>query len=557
MLVAKRIWALVLVLVLFGAALAAPSPTHAQSTPIEEWDYILYCTPYTLSGTWPVNMFDTCQQIPTGWWALRYGNLLSGLDLVEINASSTNFLPCRESWNLDLDGYMAFTSANPQSDYALVYRFNEAVLDSSAAVSFYAWSPDNELWLNSGAGLPNPPDPLAMLRFTVYIYDEEGELVSSNDGMMFDQLSGVTKGGSSIGGLWSEYHTVYLPTTNVCLHGGDYPACDAPPAGGVPVGSMLKVRFSTLAGNLPAEHIQVSGLAVGLDNAPAPMCPWSPLYTFTPPIYATLTPNPSHTATPTLNPTYTPPPTSPPIYTTITATPSPTPNPEHTATPTVIAQATPTSRPPVWSTLPAVAMPTAVVIPTIPAVIWPGINVPSVPAAAALPPLPTLSTIPGVAWPTITVPTVPAPNEIVPLFAPTYTPNPLTPTPAPTYTPAPTVDSVATLEAFSTDMLTRWAEPIDNMYPYVVVITDTAGMTATSGISGTVEAMNYLIEYIPLPVRFFKAVQFYSPATWPFWSVLFVSVTLIITSYFAKFGFSIAMFVIDVLRKIWEMIPFN
>jgi hypothetical protein len=451
---------------------------------------------------------------------------------------------------------MFWNSADPRSDYALVYQLEEGIVGNAASLSFYAWSPQNDLFFNPGGGQPNPPDPLVNTAFTVYVYDNNGALLSSRRGFLSDQEAGITRGGSSIGALWSEYHMVYRATTNVCLSGGSYPSCAAPSANGLPAGSMIKIRFSeTGSSNLPAEHIQVSGVALGAPNVPASVCTWSPLVSYPAPIYATVTPNPSHTATPTLNPTYTPAPTQPPVYTTVTATPSPTPNPAHTATPTTLVPATPTQRPLAWATLPPVALPTPLAVGTIPAVVWPGINVPNVPAAAALPALPTLSTIPGVAFPTITVPTVPAPGAVVGVTAvPGAT---TTPTQTPTVTPLPTTDSVATLEAFTSDMLTRWAAPIDNMYPYVVVITDTEGITATQGVSSTVEAMNALIENIALPVRLYKAVAYYSPATWIFWSTLFISTTLIITSYFAKFGFSIAMFVIDVLRKIWEMIPFN
>lgn len=248
------------------------------------------------------------------------------------------------------------------------------------------------------------------------------------------------------------------------------------------------------------------------------------------------------------------------------ATPTPAPTLPPTWTPTgTWTPPTATNTPTPWATPPLNSTATIFPTPTATAIQFPVIT--AQPTATPYT-IPTLAPFEGPG--TIPVPTLAAiqwPTLEIPTLAPLTTPNPLIVTVQNEYG--------ATIEAQSTsmwewaegsvDIATRWAEPLAWTEDLFSVWEETEGgagfytveLTNTDTISTPVQSAQVAVSRAVYPVRFLKTLQLYAPATWPLVSVVFISAILMLFTLFTKFGIAIVTTVIEVIRRVWEAIPLN
>jgi len=205
--------------------------------------------------------------------------------------------------------------------------------------------------------------------------------------------------------------------------------------------------------------------------------------------------------------------TDPEYFSTPTPTPAVSPTPySSTPDPTAVYNTTPlpTTTPIPYVTLPPQIEPTSISVPTVPSIVWPTL-----------------------AWPTVEV------------FTSTVTATE-TPVSTATTVPEPTIDALATAEAIAT----AWYSPVQ-------LATDRLNISSTVGIQNTSENIRSAVSLISWPVRFAKAIQIYQPSLWPYISIIFAIFGLIVFTTITKFILDILSTVLSVLRKLWELIPFN
>lgn len=236
-----------------------------------------------------------------------------------------------------------------------------------------------------------------------------------------------------------------------------------------------------------------------------------------------VSPNPTPTVTNTPLPT-------------LTNTPGPTPTPPPggstaTATATTIPSLTPTVTP---SPLPTGVGGTVTPLPTNTA-IFDFVTVPAYPTGTPIP----ISTLPTVVFSNISTPDVSGFGAI------TVTLN---------FSPSvETVDLAATIESIggeSSIIATRWFTQTEVALSFLSV-------TNTTGISTAVELKDEIVANIATPFVWVRIIQVYMPNTWPIISFLLLAMGWIIFNLLAKYAIGIVSEVLEVLRRIWEMIPFN
>lgn len=203
-----------------------------------------------------------------------------------------------------------------------------------------------------------------------------------------------------------------------------------------------------------------------------------------------------------------------------TATPSPTPTgtlftPEFTAVPATL-QPTATLTPLSFSTIPPAPTFTPLAIPTLAPLVYPTLNVPTIPN-------PVVSTAVFTGTPTIT--------------------------PTATTTPIPTTD-LSTIDAAVGSFATQISQPISQSITALTI-------TSTANISSTSESLNTTLSYVGYPIRFIKAIRLYAPNSWEFWFVALSAVFIITFVYVAKFALALVTWAIEWIRKIWEAVPLN
>jgi hypothetical protein len=271
------------------------------------------------------------------------------------------------------------------------------------------------------------------------------------------------------------------------------------------------------------------------------------------------TPTPQGTPTPTNTPTHTP--------TGVWDTPTPTnTSPAITLTPTlwptspgITTTPRPSSTPVALATIP-VHMPTTLPQPT-----WPGLNLPAV----SFP-------LPEIAAPTPV--NVQVPQWVVPFFAPLEFPvptagAPITPPFGYTWTLPAIGTPVAAISVPVALTLTVGLTPNPTLAAATGVISGTLvewqiaatrWYTVTSsgdflasdtGIGSTVETLSTFVENLSLPIRYLKSLQDWFPNIWPFIVFLLISFAWINFVIMAKFLTHNGTKILEIIRRLIELIP--
>jgi hypothetical protein len=225
----------------------------------------------------------------------------------------------------------------------------------------------------------------------------------------------------------------------------------------------------------------------------------------------TNSPTPSQTPTPTETPSITP---------TATTTPTITPVPSDTPTqwPTSDGGGGETPAPTVTPYNPA--------------------TVPAEPTGTELPPL----QLPDVSLPSLSVPSVP---EVGTPSAPNIalTPN-------------------ATTQANAT-AISGWISDTEQMYSGWITSTkyglswlDPDGVGATDGISTPVQIADQMVGTIAQPISAIRGLSVYIPNIWPYLFLIFLMLIWIFFNLLVRFGIAIVGTGAEILRRVWEAIPF-
>jgi hypothetical protein len=228
------------------------------------------------------------------------------------------------------------------------------------------------------------------------------------------------------------------------------------------------------------------------------------------------TPTPSPTPSP--SPTFTPSPSP-----TGTWNPTATNTPQNTPTPSRTPQTFPTNTPGFGFTpLPSKT--------PIPPVIVPGENTPT--------PMPAPD-MPGLSLPNISFPGAPQ-------FLPPSSPAAVGLTPDAT-TQARIDDTTEWINEIGI-VTTRW-------YTSTAFSSETLMITSTTGISTPIEIATDLAINITWPIRMAKATQIYVPNLWPFVLFILVAAGWVFFNLSAKFAIAILAEILELLRKLYHMIP--
>ncbi len=211
-----------------------------------------------------------------------------------------------------------------------------------------------------------------------------------------------------------------------------------------------------------------------------------------------------------------------------TVTPTPTPQVAATSVPTGTIVVTPSPYPTAWGT------PSPYPTPTFLPIVFPTVRSE---ATATAWPLPQFR---PVDWPT--VPAIPTPAGI-----------------------ALTVeaDVVAAERAtrswemanVGSEMATRWAGPVE--WAEGALGWGGADITGTVNISSTAGAFGDAVEYIAMPVRMVRTVREYMPNMWPVLATILSGFLVVVAYYIGKFAIMIVGNLVEIIRRIWEVIPFN
>jgi hypothetical protein len=233
------------------------------------------------------------------------------------------------------------------------------------------------------------------------------------------------------------------------------------------------------------------------------------------------TPTPTPTLTPTGTPTVTP---------TRTATPTGTFEPTPTITPTGTIE--PTNTPTLWPTAPAVTVTprptnTPYQFPTMQPLATPtGIAVATLPAMV----MPTLSDLGNFeAMPTMEP------------FSVALTPN---------ATSQARTQQQAEQMAEVMIAATRW----HSMTEFALVMTD---LESGALISSTDEIAIAITQDITEPIARIKGLSIYMPNLWPYLWILFLIFLWIVGNIIFKFGFGLLATIFEIMRRLWQMLPFT
>lgn len=252
-----------------------------------------------------------------------------------------------------------------------------------------------------------------------------------------------------------------------------------------------------------------AGGAPGMCDVPGAPTP-TPEPSATPDGTATNTPTATLTSTPTETPTGTPP--TPTLTGTPTATDfSTAPPPDETWTPRP-TQPAPTSTPIILVTVPAQATPTPFGNATMPPLIL---------ATADLPE-------PGLIFPTpppITVDGTPISNTV-------------------------NVGDISTRTAEMMIIVTRWYTTTEQAFTWI-----DPTITTTTGISSPVQIAAMMAESVAAPISWIRAIQYMMPNAWPMVLAALLSLAWMVFIIIAKFAIAVIAEVIEVIRKLIELIP--
>jgi hypothetical protein len=93
----------------------------------------------------------------------------------------------------------------------------------------------------------------------------------------------------------------------------------------------------------------------------------------------------------------------------------------------------------------------------------------------------------------------------------------------------------------TTDQAISWLDP---------------NITATTGISSPVQIRDEMIQNIAQPIAIFRGLYLYIPNLWPYLLLMFIMLAWIIFILLVKFGVAVISESMELLRKVWESIPF-
>lgn len=82
------------------------------------------------------------------------------------------------------------------------------------------------------------------------------------------------------------------------------------------------------------------------------------------------------------------------------------------------------------------------------------------------------------------------------------------------------------------------------------------GVTTTTGISSPVQIRDEMVSNIARPIGIFRGLSLYVPNLWPYLLLMFFMLAWVIFILLVKFGVAIISESMELLRKVWEAIPF-
>jgi hypothetical protein len=192
----------------------------------------------------------------------------------------------------------------------------------------------------------------------------------------------------------------------------------------------------------------------------------------------------------------------------------------------------------------------------------------TLPATWTPEPTPSITPTPIITPGATTVNITPLPSvTLTPFVFPTIeaesTPTPFPPLQLPTIV-WPTVDAVTIVPAAATvsstgGTLDTLADTIDSAWSTPSSFAGdsmSTTVTTTTGYNAPISLVVSLTQGISLPIAYAKGVADYIPNTSGFLAVLLSLAAWIMFQYIAKYSIQVVVFVFELLRRIWEAIPF-